>query len=392
MKLNARQVDTAKPGDKDYKLSDGNGLFLLVKTSGAKYWRYRYTFAGKEKMLAVGVYPAVTLAAARQKRDEARQNVAAGVDPVKAKNYGASAAAAKTITFKEIALEWHEFKKPRWSPGYASDVLESFGKDIFPAVGHLPVAEIEPIMMLSALRKIEARGATEKAAKTRRWCGEVFRYAVATGRAKYNPVGELKSAMIVHTSARHPFLRAEELPDLLAAVEGYAGSTLSKLGLQILMLSGLRTQELRYSQWSWIDLDGEKLWSIPAEVMKMGRPHTVPLSSQLVALLRELKVLSGRYANMFPGRNDPSKVMSENTINQMIAAIGYKGRVVGHGFRHTMSTILNDQGYNPDWIELQLAHVDKNAIRGTYNHAQYLEGRREMMQWYADYIDQLRLI
>ncbi|MGG2141734.1 tyrosine-type recombinase/integrase [Symbiopectobacterium sp. RP] len=392
MKLNARQIETAKPGDKDYKLPDGDGLFLLIKTSGAKYWRYRYIFAGKEKMLAIGVYPAVSLAAARRKRDEARQNVAAGIDPVKVKNYGASAAAAKTITFKEIAIEWHEFKKNRWSPRYAADILEAFGKDIFPALGNLAVAEIEPVMMLAALRKVEAHGATEKAAKTRCWCGEVFRYAVATGRAKFNPAGELKSAMVKHKSTRHPFLRVDQLPDFLMAVDGYTGSIITRLGLQILMLSGLRTQELRYSQWDWVDLDGEKLWSIPAEVMKMSRPHIVPLSSQLIALLRELKTLSGRYRNMFPGRNDPSKVMSNNTINRMIATIGYKGRVVGHGFRHTMSTVLNDQGFNPDWIELQLAHVDKNVIRGTYNQALYLDGRREMMQWYADYIDHLRLI
>ncbi|WP_336983804.1 tyrosine-type recombinase/integrase [Cedecea sp. HN178] len=390
MKLNARQVETAKPAEKDYKLPDGNGLILLVKTSGAKYWRYRYTFAGKEKMLALGVYPAVSLAAAREKRDEARRNVAAGTDPVKVKSHVA-AVAAKTITFKEIATEWHEFKKPRWSHGYASDILEAFNKDIFPAVGRLPVAEIEPVQMLTALRKIENRGATEKAAKTRRWCGEVFSYAVATGRAKYNPVSELNSAMTGHKGESFPFLTAEELPDFLAAVESYKGSSLPRLGLQIMMLAGLRTYELRHSKWDWVDFDN-RLWEIPAEFMKMDRPHLVPLSNQLVLLLKELHGLTGRYVNMFPGRNDPSKVMSENTINRMIHVLGYKGRVVGHGFRHTFSTILNDKGFNSDWVEIQIAHVDKNNIRGVYNHALYLEGRREMMQWYADYIDQLRLI
>lgn len=391
MKLTARQVETAKPADKDYKLPDGAGLFLLVKTSGAKYWRYRYTYAGKERMLAIGVYPSVTLAAARQKRDEARQNVAAGVDPVKAKNYGAAAVAAKTITFKEIATEWHDFKSARWSPGYAKDILEAFEKDIFPAVGRLPVADIEPVVMLAALRKIEARGATEKAAKTRRWCGEVFRYAVATGRAKYNPVGELNSAMQGHESSSFPFLTADELPDFLTAVEEYSGSPLPRLGIQIMMLAGLRTFELRNSKWAWVDFD-KKLWEIPAEIMKMDRPHLVPLSRQLVELLRELYQLTGRFANMFPGRNDPSNVMSENTINQMIHKLGYKGQVVGHGFRHTFSTILNDNGFNADWVEIQIAHVDKNKIRGIYNHALYLEGRREMMQWYADFIDGLKLL
>ncbi|VEI61617.1 tyrosine-type recombinase/integrase [Serratia rubidaea] len=391
MKLNARQVETAKPKEKDYKLPDGNGLFLLVKTSGAKYWRYRYTFAGREKMLAIGVFPAVSLAAAREKRDEARRNVAAGVDPVKAKNYSNEANAAKAITFREMAMEWHEFKTPRWSPGYASDILEAFNKDIFPAVGGLPVAEIEPIQMLKPLRKIENRGATEKAAKTRRWCGEVFRYAVATGRAKYNPVGELNSAMEGHEGGPHPFLTAEELPEFLAAVDKYPGSPLPRLGVQIMMLAGLRTYELRHSKWEWVDFDNA-LWEIPAEFMKMDRPHLVPLSSQLVALLKELHKLTGRFANMFPGRNDPSKVMSGNTINKMIHVLGYQGRVVGHGFRHTFSTILNDHGFNSDWVEMQIAHADENKIRGVYNHALYLEGRREMVQWYADYIDQLRLI
>ncbi|OMQ19937.1 tyrosine-type recombinase/integrase [Serratia oryzae] len=391
MKLNARQVETAKPSDKDYKLPDGNGLFLLVKSNGAKYWRYRYTFAGKEKLLAIGVYPAVSLATARLKRDEARQNVAAGVDPVKAKNYGVAALAAKSITFREMAEEWHAFKSPRWSTGYAADILEAFKKDIYPAVGALAVIDIEPVMMLKALRKIEARGATEKAAKTRRWCGEVFRYAVATGRAKYNPVSELNSAMEGHEGESFPFLTAAEIPDFLTAVENYGGSSLPKLGVQIMMLGGLRTHELRHSQWEWVDFDN-RLWEFPATVMKMDRPHLVPLSDQLIILLRDLQKLTGRFANMFPGRNDPSSVMSAGTINRMIHAIGYKDRVVGHGFRHTFSTILNDEGFNSDWVELQIAHVDKNRIRGTYNHALYLEGRRNMVQWYADYIDGLRLI
>ncbi|WP_413725380.1 tyrosine-type recombinase/integrase [Sodalis sp. RH16] len=391
MKLNARQVETARPEAKDYKMPDGAGLFLLVKSTGAKYWRYRYTFTGKEKMLAIGVYPAVSLAAARQRRDEARQNVAAGVDPVKAKNYGAAATAAKTITFREIAAEWHSFKKPRWSEGYAKDIIEAFSKDIFPAVGAMPIIDIEPVDMLAALRVIEARGATEKAGKTRRWCGEVFRYAVATGRAKYNPVGELKSAMQSHEGERYPFLVAEELPDFLRAVEDYSGSVLAKLGIKILMLVGLRPGELRRGKWSEVDFD-ERLWAIPKERMKKRRDHLVPLSEQTILLLRELQKITGRFENMFPGRNDPSNVMSENTINQMIVAIEYKDRIVGHGFRHTMSTILNDQGFNSDWIEEQIAHADKNVIRGTYNHARYLEGRREMMQWYADYIDTLQLI
>lgn len=387
MKLTARQVETARSGDKDYKMPDGRGLFLLVKTSGAKYWRYRYTFAGKEKLLALGVYPAVSLANARDKRDAARKHVAAGMDPVKAK--ANKATVAKPVTFKNMATEWHDFKKPRWSPSYAADILKAFKKDIFPAVGRLPVAEIEPVQILAVLRGIENRGATEKAAKTRRWCREVFSYAVATGRAKFNPVSELKSAMAGHKGKSFPNLSAAELPAFIAVVEGYQGSPLPRLGLQIMMLAGLRTYELRHSKWAWVNFDN-RLWEIPAEVMKMDRPHMVPLSDQLVSLLKQLHRFTGQSLNMFPGRNDPTKVMSENTINKMIHTLGYKGKVVGHGFRHTFSTILNDKGFNADWVEIQIAHVDKNNIRGVYNHALYMEGRREMMQWYADYIDQLR--
>lgn len=337
-------------------------------------------------MLAIGVYPAVSLSVARDKRDEARRSVAAGEDPVIVKNRGA---ATKATTFKEIANEWHEFKKPSWSAVYAEDILEAFEKDIYPAVGRLPVSEIEPVQMLTALRVIENRGATEKASKTRRWCGEVFGYAVATGRAKYNPVSELRKAMKGHKGVSFPFLEAEEIPEFLSAVDGYLGSPLPKLGIKIMMLAGMRTRELRYSRWDWVDFDNA-LWEIPAEFMKMGRPHLIPLSKQLIALLKELYALTGRFVNMFPGRVNPKGVMCENTINKMIHAIGYKGRVVGHGFRHTFSTILNDQGFNPDWVEIQIAHVDKNKIRGVYNHALYLEGRREMVQWYSDYVDQLK--
>ncbi|WP_272518207.1 MULTISPECIES: tyrosine-type recombinase/integrase [unclassified Providencia] len=389
MKLSARQVETAKPEIKDYKLSDGAGLFLLVRTNGAKYWRYRYQFAGREKMYAIGVYPEITLAEARQKRDEARRKVLDGIDPVKARQV--KAVSDVENTFRKLSIEWHEFKKSRWSAGYASDILEAFKMDIYPVIGELPVDSIEPIYALKALSAIEQRGATEKASKVRRWTSEVFKYAIATGRAKYNPVAELKSAMKGHVSSRFPFLTANELPDFLSAVSDYSGDPTTVLATKILMLTGLRTAELRFGEWSEIDFDA-RLWSIPRDKMKKRKDHLVPLSDQVIVLLKELSRLSGRFKYMFPNRSDPMKVMSENTINAMIKRIGWEGRIVGHGFRHTMSTILNDQGFPADWIELQLAHVDKNVIRGTYNHAQYLEGRREMLQWYADYIDKLCLI
>lgn len=389
MKLSARQVETAKPEIKDYKLPDGAGLFLLVKTNGAKYWRYRYQFAGREKMYAIGVYPDVSLADARTKRDEARLKLKEGIDPVKARQV--KIVSGRENTFRRLSVEWHEFKKSRWSEGYAADILEAFNKDIYPLIGDLPVDSIEPIYALKALSAIEQRGATEKASKVRRWTSEVFKYAIATGRAKYNPVAELRSAMRGHVSSRYPFLLLHEIPDFLSALENYAGNPVTVIATKMLMLSGLRTVELRKGEWSEVDFDN-KTWTIPKERMKKRKAHIVPLSDQLVALLHELQRYSGRYTCMFPGRSDPMKPMSEGTVNGLIKRVGFEGRVVGHGFRHTMSTILNEKGFSSDWIELQLAHVDKNIIRGTYNHALYLEGRREMLQWYADEIDRQCLI
>ncbi len=376
-------VETTKPEIKDYKLSDGAGLFLLVKTNGAKYWRYRYQFGGREKMYAIGVYPEITLAQARQKRDEAKRKLLDGVDPVKARQV--KAVSNRENTFRKLSIEWHDFKKTRWSDGYASDILEAFKMDIYPVIGDLPVDSIEPIYALKALSAIEQRGATEKASKVRRWTSEVFKYAIATGRAKYNPVSELKSAMKGHISSRFPFLKSSELAEFMSALKTYGGDPSTILAAKILMLTGLRTAELRFGEWSEVDFDNN-IWLIPKDKMKKRREHLVPLSNQVVGLLQELQRFSGRFNYMFPNRSDPMKVMSENTINSMIKRIGFEGRIVGHGFRHTMSTILNDQGYPSDWIELQLAHVDKNIIRGTYNHAQYLEGRRDMMQWYSDYV------
>lgn len=389
MKLSARQVETAKPEIKDYKLPDGAGLFLLVKTNGAKYWRYRYQFAGREKMYAIGVYPDVSLADARAKRDEARLKLKEGIDPVKARQV--KIVSGRENTFRRLSAEWHEFKKSRWSEGYAADILEAFNKDIYPLIGDLPVDSIEPIYALKALSAIEQRGATEKASKVRRWTSEVFKYAIATGRAKYNPVAELRSAMRGHVSSRYPFLLLHEIPDFLSALENYAGNPVTVIATKMLMLSGLRTVELRKGEWSEVDFDS-KTWTIPKERMKKRKAHIVPLSDQLVALLHELQRYSGRYTCMFPGRSDPMKPMSEGTVNGLIKRVGFEGRVVGHGFRHTMSTILNEKGFSSDWIELQLAHVDKNIIRGTYNHALYLDGRREMLQWYADEIDRQCLI
>ena len=387
MKLNARQVDTAKPREKAYQLADGAGLYPEVVPSGSRYWRMKYRFNGKEKRLDFGVYPAVSLAQARALRDEAKKKLAEGIDPSFAKKEEKLVRDVRLHnTFQAVALEWHGTKVSRWSEGYASDIIEAFNKDIFPYIGQQPVNEIKPLVLLNVLRRMESCGATEKAKKVRQRCSEVFRYAIVTGRAEYNPAADLTSAMSGHESKHYPFLTVEELPDFFKALSGYTGSPLIVLAARLLILTGVRTGELRGAFWSEFDLE-KAVWEIPAERMKMKRPHLVPLSTQALEIVQQLKVMSGQYPLVFPGRNDPRKTMSEASINQVFKRIGYTGKVTGHGFRHTMSTILHEEGFNTAWIETQLAHVDKNAIRGTYNHALYLEGRKEMMQWYGDYVD-----
>ena len=375
MKLNARQVDAAKPREKAYKLADGAGLYLEVVPSGSRYWRMKYRFNGKEKRMAFGVYPAVSLAQARALRDDAKKKLAEGIDPSFAKKEEKLVRDVRLHnTFQAVALEWHGTKVSRWSEGYASDIIEAFNKDIFPYIGQQPVNEIKPLVLLNVLRRMESRGATEKAKKVRQRCSEVFRYAIVTGRAEYNPAADLTSAMSGHESKHYPFLTVEELPDFFKALSGYTGSPLIVLAARLLILTGVRTGELRGAFWSEFDLE-KAVWEIPAERMKMKRPHLVLLSTQALEIVQQLKVMSGQYPLVFPGRNDPRKTMSEASINQVFKRIGYTGKVTGHGFRHTMSTILHEEGFNTAWIETQLAHVDKNAIRGTYNHALYLEGR-----------------
>lgn len=389
MKLTARQVSTAKPTDKPYKLSDGGGLYLLVNPNGSRYWRMKYRYAGKEKLLSIGVYPDVTLAEARDKRTEAKRVLAAGDDPSEVKQ---AAREAKNLainnSFELLALEWHEHKKPNWSSGYAEDILEYLRKDIFPYVGKKAITEIKPMDMLSVLRKMEERGVLDKLKKTRQACRQIFTYAIITGRAEVNPVTDLAGALKSPKQNHFPHLLPAELGPFIHAVNAYSGSKVTRIATLLLMYTSVRTIELRASEWAEFDLDND-LWQIPKERMKMRRPHLVPLSRQVKSYLLELKEITGWGKYVFPGRNDAHKPMSEASINQVIKRIGYGGKATGHGFRHTMSTVLHEKGFDSAWIETQLAHADRNTIRGTYNHAQYLDGRREMLQWYADYLDEL---
>ncbi|MDC9588374.1 tyrosine-type recombinase/integrase [Xenorhabdus sp. XENO-10] len=389
MKLTARQVETVKPQNKDFKLSDGGGLYLLVKTTGSKYWRLKYRIAGKEKLLAIGTFPLITLAEARRKRDEAKKLIAEGIDPNQDKKQKKLAAQGEiSNTFESIAREWYEGRKDRWSVGYREDMMDAFEKDVFPYIGHRPIAEIKPLELLDLLSIMEKRGVTDKLKKVRQRCGEVWTYAIITGRAEYNPAPDLASAFIPHQREHYAHLSVDELPEFLRSIDKYMGSQIVRTSLRMLILTGVRPGELRKAEWSEINLD-KAVWTIPAEKMKMRRTHVVPLSEQVIDLLKQIQPISGSYQYVFPSRTDYRKHISDMAINTMIRRMGYSGRATGHGFRHTMSTILHDQDFNTAWVEKQLAHVDKNSIRGTYNHAQYLDGRREMLQWYADYMEML---
>ncbi|MEM8032562.1 tyrosine-type recombinase/integrase [Morganella morganii] len=389
MKLTVKQIDSSKAREKDYKLSDGGGLYLLVKSNGSKYWRLKYRFDGKEKLFSIGVYPVVTLADARRKRDDAKKLLSDGIDPgEKKKERRLSAKAESVNTFKNIALEWYEGRKDRWSVGYREDMMDAFEKDVFPYIGDRPIADIKPLELLEVLSIMEKRGATEKLKKVRQRCGEVWKYAIITSRAEYNPAPDLAGAFIPHKREHYAHLMVSELPDFLKSIDKYMGSQIVRTALRVLILTGARPGELRKAEWSEINFD-KAVWEIPAEKMKMRRPHIVPLSKQVIELLKQIHPISGSYQYIFPSRTDYKKHISDMALNTMIRRMGYGGRATGHGFRHTLSTILHEQGYNTAWIETQLAHVDKNSIRGTYNHALYLDGRREMLQWYADYMNDL---
>ncbi|EGT3586652.1 TPA: tyrosine-type recombinase/integrase [Proteus mirabilis] len=383
MPLTDIQIRKANPKEKPYTLNDGNGLSLLVEPNGSKGWRFRYRFAGKPKMISLGVYGQVTLAEARKKRDEAKKQLAENINPSDArKSEKIALRYATENTFYAVAMEWHSSKCSTWSDGYASEILRCFENDIFPYIGKRPIDQIAPLELLAVLQKIEKRGALEQANKIRRRCGEVFRYAVITGRVKYNPAPDLAGAMNKPETKHFPFLREDEIPDFVKALNNYQGSKITKYATQLLMLTGVRTVELRLAEWSEFDFDNA-IWEIPKERMKKRRPHLVPLSPQVIAILNELKVITGYYPLLFPGRNDVRKPISEASINKVIEKIGYKGRLTGHGFRHMMSTILHEKGFDSAWIELQLAHVDKNSIRGIYNHALYLADRIKMMNFYS---------
>ena len=387
--LSDAKARNAKPRSKPYKIADGEGLFLLITPSGGKYWRLKYFFAGKEKLLALGVYPQVTLADARERRAQARKVLAAGNDPGEAKKEAKRLAVVRSgNSFEVIAREWFEKRKHEWASSSADCALSRLEQHILPKLGSRPIAQITAPDILSMLRAVEARGTLETARRLMQICGQIFMYAIATGRAERNPVPDLRGALKTPVSKHYSFLQANELPSYLQTLEAYDGSALTKLALRLLLLTFVRTNELRGAQWTEIDWDKSE-WRIPPERMKMKELHIVPLSRQAIVVLRELETHSGNRDYVFPNHHNPLTYMSANTMIYALYRMGYHSRTTGHGFRSTASTILNEHGFRADVIERQLAHSERNTVRAAYNHAQYLPERRKMMQWWADYLDEI---
>ncbi|EKL0723142.1 tyrosine-type recombinase/integrase [Citrobacter freundii] len=381
--LTIKQIDAAKPKDKPYRLLDSNGLYLYVPVTGKKVWQLRYKLNGKEKVLTVGKYPLMSLQEARDKAWLAKKDVSVGVDPVKAKKLS-----VKDNSFGSIYQEWYEHKKQVWSEVYSTELSRMFQDDILPLIGGMEIHEIEPMQILEVIRRFEDRGAMERANKARRRCGEVFRYAIVTGRAKYNPAPDLADAMKGYRKKNYPFLPADQIPAFNKALAGFSGSIVSRIATQVLQYTALRTKELRSMQWSNVDFETRTI-TIAEEVMKGRRPHLVPMSDQVVSLLEMLRPVTQPISSfVFAGRNDKTKPISENAVLLVIRQIGHEGLASGHGFRHQFSTIMNEHEWPADAIEKQLAHANSGSIRGIYNHAQYMDKRREMMQWWADWLDE----
>ena len=384
--LTVKQIEAAKPTDKSYRLADSGGLFLFVPPSGKKVWRMRYRFEGKEKTLVIGPYPEIPLTEARAKQSEAKMKLLAGVDPAEQKQAIKKKEKVELAdTFGDIFREWHTHKSKVWSKGYADEMMSMFTDDILPIIGHLKMDDVEPMVLLKVIRLFEDRGAMERADKARRRCGEVFSYAIVTGRARFNPSRDLAGAMRGYRKKNYPFLPMHRIHEFQGALNAYGGWIVTKIATQILHYTAMRTIELRSLVWAGIDYEN-RLISVDPEVMKGRRLHVIPMSEQVIELFRFLQNITGQYDLCFPGRNDRKKPISENAILGVIRNIGYEGQTSGHGFRHQFSTVLNEKHWNSDAIEMQLAHVS-GGTRSVYNHAAYLDTRREMMQWWADYLD-----
>lgn len=401
MPLTDTAVKNCKPRacGKDLKLSDGGGLHLLVKPNGAKYWRQSYRLNGKQKTLSHGVYPTTSLKDARARRDEVKRLLSKGIDPSLSRKLDKTAKRnAMANSFEAISREWLAKRTPSWAHETATRIFRifrSFEADLFPFIGHRPISEINAAELLETLRRIENRGAVETAHRVKQRAGEVFRYAIATQRAEHNPVPNLQGALA--PSRKNNFAAIKDpsrAGELLRAIDGYQGTAVVKAALALAPLVFVRPGNLRRAEWKELDLE-TATWTIPADKMKTGQAHIVPLSTQALLILREIQPLTGRNTEyqpyVFPSARAGGRPMSDNAILAALRSLGIpKEEMTGHGFRHMASTMLHEQGWNSDVIERQLAHVEQNSVKGVYNKAKHLAERAKMMQAWADYLDQIR--
>jgi len=387
--LTDTEIKRSRAAEKAYSLGDGGGLYLWVKPTGGKLWRWSYRFDGKEKLMSLGKYPDVSLALARERHAEARKLLATGVDPMAQRKAEKTAEKiAVENSFQSVTAQWLEHWQEGKSPRHVEYIKRRMDADILPCLGPRPIAEIEAPELVAMANAIQDRGARDIAKRALETVGQVFRYSIAHGYSKRNPSSEIRPSDILKSTRKVNYARvdARELPALLRNIEVYQGTHVTRLAIKLIALTFVRTSELIGAKWTEFDLEAGR-WDIPAERMKMRTPHIVPLTSQALEVLDTLRTLTGESEWLFPGDRSASKPMSNNTILKALERMGYKGRMTGHGFRGLASTILHEQGYAHDHIELQLAHAPRNAVSAAYNHALYLEPRAKMMQDWADFLE-----
>ncbi len=383
-------VRNAKPKDRPYKLADQRGLYLLVNKTG-KYFRFDYRFGGKRRTLSLGVYPDVKLKRAREKHDDARKLLENDIDPIQYKKETKNELSEQAAnSFESVAREWFAKNKHAWTEGHSRTIDSRLKLNVFPWLGAQPIAMITAANLLAILRRIESRGAIETAHRIKQICGQIFRYAIATGRAERDPSADLRGALSPVKSKRMATITdPRKIGELMRAIDGYEGHHITKCALKFAPLVFVRPGELRHAEWSEINFDNAE-WKIPADKMKNRNPHIVPLSRQTIAVLQELQPLTGQGRYVFPSLRTGQRPMSNNTVLAALRRMGYaKEEMSGHGFRSMASTLLNEQGWNRDAIERQLAHVEGNSVRAAYNYADFLPERWKMMQAWADYLDLL---
>lgn len=386
MPLNDRQIKNAKPATKPYKLADGGGMFLQVTPAGGKLWRLKYRIDGKEKLLSIGKYPAVSLSEAREAAENARRLIATGQDPSAAKQQAKQERQAALLnTFAAVTKQWHTKNLPRWKEKHAARIMQYFESDVFPHIGNRPIKELRVSDIKAVIEHIAARGALETAEKIRQWIGSVFNHAALLELTDGNPAAPLVGYLPKKEAAHMPALPREELTEFYRRLILADTHQQNRICVMLIMLCFARNTEIRGGKWQEIDFD-KKIWTIPAERMKRPRPHVIPLADWPLELLKELHAITGHSPFLFPSRTAIDGHISENTAGKIINGMGYKGTATPHGFRSLASSVLNEQGYNPDAIEQQLAHIDDNKIRAAYNRTDYMAERVEMMQWYSDYL------